>query len=392
MFSSTAPSSNNPIAWNPLFLQPPSASLLISVIIPVRNEVSGLIKTLHALRTQQKANGMPFGYDRYEVLLLANNCTDHTFQLATEYKQIYPDFPLLAAEIALPPQKANVGTARGLLMDEACRRFMQLGKSKGIIASTDGDTEADAWWMHHIIAEFEKGNDAVGGRIMVQQQEKDSCLYHSLDETYRNLVARVESILDPLEYDPWPRHYQYFGASLAVTCEMYQQAGRLPQLPYLEDEAFYRALVRRDARIRKSPSVKVHTSGRQNGRVQVGLSEQLRKWSQMKDDKEQQLVVPAAEIIARLQCRRMVRLYWQEAADRGTVHAGKLETVAKKLSLSHAWLRSELEKSHFFGQLWESIEQQIASGHWAGQWKPEGINGAIGDLTEFVNRYQRTGA
>lgn len=63
---------------------------------------------------------------------------------------------------------------------------------------------------------------------------------------------------------------------------MYQMVGRLPQLPFLEDEAFHQALFRKDAKIRKSLNVKVTTSGRHEGRVDIGFSQQLCEWADMK--------------------------------------------------------------------------------------------------------------
>ena len=63
-----------------------------------------------------------------------------------------------------------------------------------------------------------------------------------LDVGYRLLRSQLESLLDPDPADPWPRHYQMFGASLALTAEIYERVGGLPVLPSLEDVALYRTL------------------------------------------------------------------------------------------------------------------------------------------------------
>lgn len=385
----TPPLSSQNTVHVPLFRQAPSASLVLSAIVPVRNEAGHVLQTLHALRTQQDGQGRPFGHENYEVLLLVNNCTDETYRIARDYQLSHPDFVLHIAECWLHPEKAHIGTARRLLMDEACHRFGLLGNPKGIIASTDGDTAVAPTWVYNTIEEIRKGNDAVGGRILVDfSNDKSDDSYHALDETYNLLVAQTESILDPLEHDPWPRHFQYFGASLAVTSSMYQQAGRLPQLPYLEDAAFHQALLRKDAKIRKSPLVKVLTSGRHEGRVCIGLSEQLKKWSQMEHVQEPQLVTGAREIVARFTCRHIVRTCWNDAHHWGRYDTDMLAPVAREFSVDPYWLQHALEKSQYFGALWENIETRMHAGGWHTQWQPAPIRQAIRDLTEFI-QYHR---
>ncbi|RYE05117.1 MAG: glycosyltransferase, partial [Sphingobacteriaceae bacterium] len=269
------------LTYDTLFNQAavPSETLRVSVIVPARDEAHHIYKTLDALRLQTNENGKPLNAQLYEVLVLVNNCTDNTFETVQKYQLKHPDFPLYAAKVQLPPQKANIGFVRRLLMDEAYKRLCLNADNEGIIASTDGDTQVDKCWVFHIMQEIAKGCHAVGGRILTHKDESISRLFHLRDVTYRSLLAQAEALLDPEEHDPWPRHYQYFGASMAVTCAIYQQVGRLPQVPFLEDNAFHQALQRMDVRIRKTPAVKAYTSTRHSGRVEVGFSEQLKKWS-----------------------------------------------------------------------------------------------------------------
>jgi hypothetical protein len=138
------------------------------------------------------------------------------------------------AEITLPPDRAYIGYVRKMLMDEAYLRLMSLGRNRGIIASTDGDTEVSATWIAAILAEIGSGVDAVGGRILTDRHSREAlhpqAKSHFLQEVgYRSLLAQIEFHLDPDPYDPLPRHYQHYGASLAVTAEMYAKAGGFPQ-------------------------------------------------------------------------------------------------------------------------------------------------------------------
>lgn len=368
-----------PVLFNKI---PPALPLRLSVIVPVKNEAYHLTDTLDALRQQKDNNDLPLKPALYEVLLLANNCTDVSYEVARSYQKKYPDFALHIAQIDLPPAKANIGTVRRLLMDEAYRRLTSLGRSDGIIASTDGDTVVDSHWVHNIMLEIANGNDAVGGRILTRPDHSQVRLYHLRDVMYRTLVAKAEALFDPCSHDPWPRHFQHFGASIAVTCQMYAQAGRLPETPFLEDEAFYRALVRIDAKVRKSPRVKVVTSSRMQGRVAVGFSEQLRYWSTMNEANQCQLAEPAAAVLRRLQNRQRLRLVWQQHDPYSTMPL--IEQIANELLIDTDWLVGQVQRTRFFGALWESVEAKMTSGRWATQWPSVSITVAIRDMRNYL--------
>ncbi len=361
---------------------PPSPFLRLSVVVPVRNEAYHLVETLNALRNQQDNNGLPLNPTVYEVLLLANNCTDYSYEVARQYQQQHPGFPLHIAQIHLPADKANIGTVRRLLMDEAHRRLTSLGHSDGIIASTDGDTVVDSRWVYSIMLEIANGNDAVGGRILTRPDQSQVRLYHLRDVMYRTLVAKAEALFDPCSHDPWPRHFQHFGASIAVTSQMYEQVGGLPEIPFLEDEAFYRALIRMDAKVRKSPHVKVYTSTRMQGRVAVGFSEQLRYWATMDQSNQCQLAEPAKAVIIRLQNRQRLRLYWQ-LRDQST-DTNLFEEIAHNLHIDPNWLMEQADTSKFFGELWEKVDEKMATGPWATRWQAVPITTAIRDMRNYL--------
>jgi hypothetical protein len=361
----------------------PSLQLQVSVIVPVRNEAHHLAKTLEALRLQQDDAGRPLNPDTYEVLVLVNNCTDASLAVAKSYQKRHPGFSLHIAYVQLPPAKANIGTVRRLLMDEAHRRLTSVHNERGIIASTDGDTVVDPQWLWHIKAEIESGADAVGGRILTHPDKNPVRLFHLRDVTYRTLLARLESQLDPCAHDPWPRHFQHFGANLAVTCTMYSKAGRLPEVPYLEDEAFYRALLRIDARVRQSPQVRVMTSARMQGRVAVGFSEQLRCWATMNKNGQCQIVESVGGWAVKFAARRKLRDLWTNR-EQG-LPITKLADVAVSLCISAAWLGKALWQHRYFGELWEEVERQMISEQkWAGFWPLMPITEAIAELRGMV--------
>jgi len=250
----------------PFLTTPPHPSVEAIIVIPVRDEAARLNFTLDALAAQVDLAGWPVNQSRWETILLANNCTDESAAMARAWAAQHPAVTLHVVERVLPPELAHVGWARRLLMDEAEHRLTGLGRERGVIASTDGDTRAAPTWFATTLAEVQRGADAVGGRILADRGIDDDPSpapgrrYHLHDTAYQLLAAAWEDAIDPDPADPWPRHHQLFGASLAVTAAAYLRAGRLPPEPALEDMAFGRALRRVDARVRHSPLVQVPNS------------------------------------------------------------------------------------------------------------------------------------
>ncbi|GGB97718.1 glycosyltransferase family 2 protein [Dyadobacter sediminis] len=361
----------------------PPAICQVCVVVPVRNEAGSLYQTLEALRRQTDQQQQPLDPASYEVLVLVNNSTDHSFQIASEYARDFPAFRLIVENIHLPAHQAHIGTVRRLLMDRAYTRLMRSNNLNGIIASTDGDTIVDHQWVHHIIAEIACGNDAVGGRILTRKKAGSARLYHLRDVTYRCLLSQAESILDPQVHNPFPCHFQYFGANMAVTCKMYEQAGRLPILPFLEDAAFHKALLHQDARIRKSFKVKVYTSARTNGRVSVGFSEQLKKWKEDQKNGQAQLVEAVAPLLVMFNARSRLRRCWYEYHQNQIILYKEIDELAHSLQVQPAGLQNSLIRATLFGELWESVVLLVQSDvNYTVRFQP--IQQAIMQLRMFV--------
>ncbi|MFD1257690.1 glycosyltransferase [Mucilaginibacter terrae] len=365
-----------------LFKIEPKEAMRIAVIVPVKNEAEGLVRTLDALRMQKDETGLPLHPSIYEVLLLANNCTDNTFKIAQQYQTLFPRFNLHISEIDLPKPDAHIGTVRRMMMDEAYERFMSIGQAKGIIVSTDGDSEVDSQWIHFILIEMDKGNDVVGGRILTRNTPSLSKMHHLRDVSYRYHLSRLESILDPSQFDPWPRHFQCYGPSLAVTCDIYHKAGRIPAIPYLEDEEFRKALYRIDAKVRKSPLVKVYTSARLIGKVTFGFSVQLKQWGDMTLENQQQQVEPLPSLIQKTKVKNELRQVWKSKEEL-YAEDHRLQKISTGLMLDLQWLYERISASSYFGELWESIEDELENGRWREVHSLEPISQVISNFRQF---------
>lgn len=359
--------------------KPPLQACQVCVVIPVCNEAEHLPAVLRSLACQVNAQGQPVDPESYEVLVLANNCSDDSAAIATASRRQYPQFNLHVIEVVLPPPQACVGRARQMVMNEAYRRFSLItpahaGGARQIIASTDGDTVVSSTWIASMLEEFEQGVDVVCGRILTQRAaagiEADTSLYFLRYMAHRYLTAQLETFLDPLPHDAWPRHYQHFGANLAVLASCYGQVGGVPNVSTQEDVALYQKLQNIDAKIRHSPKVKVLTSARQLGRTSSGLAERINQLSQASRQRQSILVESPQLTEARILVRHQLRQTW--AAFHGvaspSVWGAGLGLLAKVLGLPDLQLRQALEAAPTFGLLLEAItsyqKQEAATSTW----------------------------
>jgi hypothetical protein len=295
------------------------------VVVPARNEQDNLEATLDALRVQVDRSGAALPANSYEVFLLLNNCTDASGRVAEHFAAEHPAFRLRVASCTLPPEQAHVGTARRWLMDAACALLEQAETRQDgarVLLSTDADTLVAADWIAENLAAVDLGADAVGGAIELLEDDRDALdagtrLAYERDRRLQVLVARLESLLDPDPADPWPRHLEHFGASLACTCAMYRRAGGLPAVKPLEDVAFVNALRRVGARLRHSTAVRIRTSARLEGRAEVGLSGQLRLWQQEMCAGKPQRVDSAEWMAHRFRRMGMLRRLHADSLDSG---------------------------------------------------------------------------
>ena len=296
---------NEPVKFKPrpaLVSGKPLAACHVCVVIPVRNERTSLPATLDALARQVDCAGLPLAPESFEIVLLLNNCTDDSLQVAKRWKACHPGIQLHIAERSLPAKRAHVGTARSWLMDTAWRRLSGIEPGISAILSTDADTVVAHDWIAQNLHAIAQGACAVGGVIQwkaghFEKLSRGVQRAFLADREYQRLQAQLEHLLDPQDGDPWPRHLEHFGASLACTPQAYARAGGMPAVRALEDVALVMALERCGITIRHEPKVIVFTSARLQGRCSIGCSGQLRRWQGM-SRKGKQHLVPSARWLA----------------------------------------------------------------------------------------------
>ncbi|MBV8485735.1 MAG: glycosyltransferase [Verrucomicrobia bacterium] len=265
-----------------LRLPPPDPRLRVCIVVPARNEETVLPSLIAALAGQVGLDGAAFNPEMLEIIILLNNCSDRSATVLRDLRFPCP-LKLHTAEITLGPHEAHVGRARQILFDTAYSRLRSIGRADGLILTTDADTRPEPDWVAQICAEFAKNVSGVGGRILLEAEERATLPVRVqqlflLDVGYRRALEEMRSLYAPQTEDPFPRHHQHYGASLAVTAAAYAKAGGMPLTRSSEDAALYRAVVGSGGKFRHSYRVRVRTSARVLGRAEGGLAFALGRW------------------------------------------------------------------------------------------------------------------
>lgn len=276
------------------------------VAVPCKNEERRIPHLLQALANQTWCRKARLG-----VELVANNCTDASVEVARAYSSKYPalDVTIHAAEFS--EEIAHVGTARRMAMEFALQRLG--GNPNGVILTTDADAVATSDWVEQNVRALATGADVVGGLIIGDPAEEAMLPPGVLtradaQQRYDQLCDELASYLDPIPHDPWPRHRDHTGGSLAVKATVYQRIGGLPALPYREDLAFVTRLRASGHKLVHPLAVQVVVSARMTGRAPGGMAACLRSWADSERLCNPHLVQPPQLLERRLETQRELRI------------------------------------------------------------------------------------
>ena len=316
----------------------------IVVAIPVKDEAALIGHCLRALALQE-------GAAKADILLLVNNSTDNTASIA---RALRPTLPcgIHILEHVFAPAQANAGHARRLAMSKAA----MLTDPGGIVMTTDADGCVAPDWLEANLAALRGGADVVCGRAVIDPVDalRIPGHLHQDDEQevhYATLLDRIACLLDPDPFDPWSRHAEESGASIAVRRDTFLAAGGVPAVRSGEDRALIDALRRVDARIRHDPEVIVTVSGRTQGRAAGGMADTIRRRIKCQDSMLDSALEPASHRIRRLVARRLLRAAWSTPDERHD----HLDHLSKQLALPYEQLEGWLALP-FFGTAWALAE------------------------------------
>jgi glycosyltransferase involved in cell wall biosynthesis len=307
------------------------------VAIPVRDEAKRIGNCLAALSRQS----VPAGH----VVLLLNNCTDQTADVVKSLPQAAHRLHMI--ERRLEGSSASAGVARGLAMDRAASLIRD-----GVILTTDADGEVPRNWIELNLKAIQQGADAVCGRAVIDPIEALLIPQHLHDDdarevAYGQLLDQIRSIILPDAADPWPRHQEDSGASLAITASMFRRIGGLPRLPSGEDRALIESLRSIDARVRHDLQISVVVSGRIEGRAGGGMADTIRRRIIQQDEFVDDRIEPAWLAFRRLVLKRQFGVLWRDPAG--------MHEFAQMLGVAPV-LMADAVAAPYFGLGWSRIE------------------------------------
>ncbi|GBR46303.1 glycosyltransferase [Gluconobacter roseus] len=270
------------------------------VAIPVCNEEEHIIPCLLALAAQKDA------LDR--VVLWINNTTDDTRNRALSLTGRLP-FELETVTVSYDPAQASAGLARR----DAMAHTAKTAAPDAILFTTDADSEVAPDWTENILAAFTQYPvEAVFGRVLLMPEEYRKIPPHlhedeQAERAYGALLEQIGLMLRPEAHDPWPRHQEHSGASIAVTHEAWRRVGGIPHISSGEDREFYKALRRHGIPVRHDLEVRVYVSARLQGRAQGGMAETLARRLIAQDEYIDDAFEPVSRRLLRL---RREHAYW----------------------------------------------------------------------------------
>lgn len=275
------------------------------VAVPARNEAQRLPKLLRALNAQR---AWSTGKTQLPVVIVLNNTTDNSAAVIRDLTGALDNLALHLLEITFEPEAAHVGSARRLAMETA---YSLIG-DHGVILTTDADAVPDKNWILQNLRSIEAGAHIVGSRIVGDPVEEASLgagfqRRASKYARYAALCDELASIVDPIEHDPWPRHQDHTGGSLAVRSDVYQAVGGMPALPFREDIGFVSRVLRAGYRLAHPLEVSVTVSARTEGRAPGGMADCVKSWVADELEGKPILVESPISVQNRLLRRRSIR-------------------------------------------------------------------------------------
>lgn len=251
---------------------------LICVAIPVCDEIERVGRCVEALSEQRDSSGLLIGRGQVRVVLMANGCTDGTYEFVLRNLESFR-IAVTAYHARLPETRRNAGFARRMANHAAIEI---LHEKSGLLFMTDADSVAPPQWIANYCQMLRGGYDAVAGQVDLNPDDSDDIIplldsRGTLENQYTSLLDQLDSIVDPIPHDPWPRHYNASGANIAVRVDALRGICDFPVVPCGEDRLLIGMMEAQGRRVRHDCATRVLTSGRLFGRAPGGMADTLRR-------------------------------------------------------------------------------------------------------------------
>lgn len=227
------------------------------VVVPARNEAARIAACLGAL-----------GGQGADLLVVANNCTDATAQIAATHGAAVLDCHIAAG---------GVGAARRLGIAEGMRMAAGEGTDLRAVLTSDADCLVAPDWLQANLRHLDAGAAAVCGWILPIAKEHallPPLLLHraALEDRFLDLKVALE-----LRLTGRAGHERTPGASLAFRPDAYVAARGFDPVPAHEDRAIILRLKALGLPVVHARDVVVRASCRLEGRAPGGMAAALRE-------------------------------------------------------------------------------------------------------------------
>ena len=175
---------------------------------------------------------------------------------------------------ALPPKQAGVGLARKIGMDEALRRFDDVGRLKGIIVGYDADCRCQPNYLTAIERHFEQHPRSPGCSIYFEHP----LVGPGSAKVYEAIAAyelHLRYYIRALRYAGFPHAHQTLGSCMAVRAEVYRKQGGMNKRKAGEDFYFLHKIIPLGG-FADLTETAVFPSARPSGRVPFGTGRAVR--------------------------------------------------------------------------------------------------------------------
>ena len=266
---------------------PPEPDLGIVVVIPCFNEPD-LIGSLESLWLCARPECS------VEVIVIVNSpagCGEEirwqnqaTLKTAVEWiaQHRHPRLALHTLHFpGLPAKQAGVGLARKIGMDEALRRFDDVGRTEGIIVGYDADCRCETNYLIALERHFQENPQSPGCSIYFEHP-----LRGPLSAQVYGAIAAYELHLryyvQALRYAGFPHAYHTLGSCMAVRADAYRKQGGMNRRKAGEDFYFLHNIVPLGT-FTELTSTTVYPSPRPSDRVPFGTGKAVRAFLEGKD-------------------------------------------------------------------------------------------------------------
>lgn len=261
----------------------PSPDLRLAVVIPSFKEPD-LVKSLESLRRSERPGGAA------EVIVVVNSATGSSSAVREQnHRSLHQarwwigtqKDPKLTVHLIhapdLPPRHAGVGLARKIGMDEALRRFDDIGKlDEGIILCFDADCECAPNYLASVEEHFRIQPEAPGCSIYFEHPLEGE-LPPAVYDAVTNYELHLRYYVQALRYAQFPHAYHTIGSSMAVRARAYMEQGGMNRRQAGEDFYFLHKLIPLGGFTELNRTA-VYPSPRASDRVPFGTGRAVSDW------------------------------------------------------------------------------------------------------------------